>query len=257
MCLREAARHVGISGDSLRKMSGCSVPPGQRRRAPFTGSKLDGFTEIIRARLEEDRGGARTQRHIARRVFERLRKEHGCTGGDTIVKDCLREHDRSGHEMFVPLAHAPGMPRPTSRRRCASSMASSRRRFPLPSIFRTAMPVPSGPILRRHPRPAATGMFTQSTAAVVCRSHDLPCNRHGRPGKGNEKGSAERLAGYDRRNVLGPVARFPSWTAVDASLEAQCRKQASGRRSARPQREDRRGPCPGSRGNGGAVASPL
>lgn len=257
MCLREAARHVGISGDSLRKMSGCSVPPGQRRRASFTGSKLDGFTEIIRARLEEDRGGARTQRHIARRVFERLRKEHGCTGGDTIVKDCLREHDRSGHEMFVPLAHAPGMPRPTSRRRCASSMASSRRRFPLPSIFRTAMPVPSGPILRRHPRPAATGMFTQWIAAVMCRSHDLPCNRHGRPGKGNEKGSAERLAGCDRRNVLGPVARFPSWTAVDASLEAQCRKQASGRRSARPQREDRRGPCPGSRGNGGAVASPL
>lgn len=243
---RQPAEDVGVFG-----------PAG-----PAAPGAVHGFEAgwIHRDHRRPARRGSRWRahaRHIARRVFERLRKEHGCTGGDTIVKDCLREHDRSGHEMFVPLAHAPGMPRPTSRRRCASSMASSRRRFPLPSIFRTAMPVPSGPILRRHPRPAATGMFTQSTAAVVCRSHDLPCNRHGRPGKGNEKGSAERLAGCDRRNVLGPVARFPSWTAVDASLEAQCRKQASGRRSARPQREDRRGPCPGSRGDGGTVASPL
>ena len=26
----------------------------------------------------------------------------------TIVKDYIREHDRRGREMFVPLAHAPG-----------------------------------------------------------------------------------------------------------------------------------------------------
>ncbi len=34
--------------------------------------------------------------------------EHGFTGGYTIVKSYLREHQRRSREMFVPLHHAPG-----------------------------------------------------------------------------------------------------------------------------------------------------
>ena len=41
-------------------------------------------------------------------MFERLRDEHGFTGGYTIVKDYVREHRRRGREMFVPLHHPPG-----------------------------------------------------------------------------------------------------------------------------------------------------
>ncbi|MEI4261410.1 hypothetical protein V8352_06480, partial [Roseovarius sp. D0-M9] len=33
----------------------------------------------------------RKQRHTAKRVFERLRHEHGFTGGYTIVKDYMRQ----------------------------------------------------------------------------------------------------------------------------------------------------------------------
>ena len=32
----------------------------------------------------------------------------GFTGGYTIVKAYVREHQRRGREMFVPLHHAPG-----------------------------------------------------------------------------------------------------------------------------------------------------
>jgi transposase len=32
----------------------------------------------------------------------------GFTGGYTVVKDDMRERDRRGREMFVPLAHPPG-----------------------------------------------------------------------------------------------------------------------------------------------------
>jgi transposase len=53
-------------------------------------------------------GQHRKQRHTAKRVFERLRDEHGFTGGYTIVKDYMREHRRRSQEMFVPLAHPPG-----------------------------------------------------------------------------------------------------------------------------------------------------
>ncbi len=108
MSERAAARHFGVSRDSVKKMLSFSVPPGYRRRAAVRRPKLDGFTEIIDAWLAEDQGRNRKQRHTAKRVFERLRDEHGFAGGYTIVKDYLRERERRGREMFVPLAHAPG-----------------------------------------------------------------------------------------------------------------------------------------------------
>ena len=108
MSQREAARHFGVSRDSIGKMLAFSVPPGYRRSAPFLRPKLDGFTGIIDRWLSEDRDRPRKQRHTAKRIFERLRDEHGFAGGYTIIKDYVREHGRRHREMFVPLDHAPG-----------------------------------------------------------------------------------------------------------------------------------------------------
>ena len=108
MSQREAARHFNISRDSVRKMMAYSAPPGYRRTAPVKRPKLDAFIGIIDGWLEGDREVHRKQRHTAKRVFERLRDEHGFTGGYTIVKDYMRQRERRGREMFVPLAHPPG-----------------------------------------------------------------------------------------------------------------------------------------------------
>ena len=108
MSAREAARHFGISRESVKKMLSFSVPPGYRRMAPIKRPKLDGFTEIIDQWLGDDVGRPRKQRHTAKRVFDRLRDEHGFTGGYTIVKDYVRDQQRRRREMFVPLHHAPG-----------------------------------------------------------------------------------------------------------------------------------------------------
>jgi transposase len=108
MSERAAARHFGIARESVKKMLSFSVPPGYRRRAEIKRPKLDGFTEIIDRWLLEDLGQRAKQRHTAKRVFERLRDEHGFTGGYTIVKDYIREHRRRSREMFVPLHHPPG-----------------------------------------------------------------------------------------------------------------------------------------------------
>ena len=48
------------------------------------------------------------QRHTAKRIFERLRDEHGFDGGYTVVKDYVRLCRARGRETFVPLAHPPG-----------------------------------------------------------------------------------------------------------------------------------------------------
>ena len=86
-----------------RKMLAFSVPPGERRTAP-----LDGFTGLIAQELKAAVGQRRKQRPTAKRLFERLRAEHGFTGGYTIVKDAGRAHRRRRREMFVPPVHPSG-----------------------------------------------------------------------------------------------------------------------------------------------------
>ncbi len=85
-----------------------SVPPGYRRSRPARRPKLDPFTSIIDRILAEDVTVRGKQHHTAKRIFERLRDEHGFDGGRTIVKDYVRERRRRQREMFVPLAHPPG-----------------------------------------------------------------------------------------------------------------------------------------------------
>jgi transposase len=78
---RAAAKHFGISRDSVKKLLSFSVPPGYSRTAVVRRPKLDGFISIIDQWLIEDQGRNRKQRHTAKRVFERLRDEHGFTCG--------------------------------------------------------------------------------------------------------------------------------------------------------------------------------
>ena len=105
---REAASRFGIARETVRKMLRHSEPPGYRRRQPPKRPKLAPFTDIIDRILEEDRTVHRKQHHTAKRIFERLRDEHGFTGGITIVTDYVRAKKRQMREVFVPLAHALG-----------------------------------------------------------------------------------------------------------------------------------------------------
>ncbi|MGB8623071.1 MAG: IS21 family transposase, partial [Paracoccaceae bacterium] len=251
-----AARHFGISRDSVQKMLAYSVPPGYRRKAPIKRPKLDGFTEIIDTWLEEDRRVPRKQRHTAKRVFERLRDEHGFTGCYTIVKDYIREHDRRGREMFVPLTHAPGH----AQADFGEAMVIIGGVEQKAHFFALDLPHSDACYIRAYPAATseawvdghvhAFGFFGRVPVSVLydndrCLvaqilpdgsrkrarlfsgflSHYLLRDRYGRPGKGNDKGSVEGLVGYARRNFMVPVPRFPSWEAFNASLEEQCRKR--------------------------------
>ena len=105
---REAARVFGVSRDTIGKMCSYSAPPGYRRTRPPVRPKLDAFTDFIDAILKADKQAPRKQRHTAKRIFERLRDEHGFTGGVTIVTDYVREARQRTAEKFVPLSHPPG-----------------------------------------------------------------------------------------------------------------------------------------------------
>ena len=106
---REAARRFGIDPRTVAKMLVFSVPPGYRRSRPPARPKLDPFVGLIDQILEDDKSRPAKQRHTSKRIFERLRAEHGYAGGLTIVKDYVLGQRQRQREMFVPLRHDPGV----------------------------------------------------------------------------------------------------------------------------------------------------
>ena len=85
-----------------------SVPPGYRRSKRPARPKLDPFLGVIDQMLEEDKERPTKQQHTAKRIFERLRDEHGYAGGITIVRCYVHERRERQRERFVPLRHDPG-----------------------------------------------------------------------------------------------------------------------------------------------------
>ena len=75
---------------------------------PPVRPKLDPFITIIDEILADDKSRPKKQQHTSKRIFERLRDDHGFTGGITIVKDYVAGWRQRAREMFVPLMHPPG-----------------------------------------------------------------------------------------------------------------------------------------------------
>ena len=226
MSKRAAARHFNISRDTVDKAMAFSVPPGYRRTAPIKRPKLDGFTEIIDGWLEGDLGVHRKQRHTAKRVFERLRDEHGFSGGYTIVKDYMRQRERRGREMFVPLAHSPGHAQADFGEALAVIGGVQQKAH----FFVMDLPHSDAYFARAYPAATAEAWMdghvrafaffggvprsvlydndrclvskiqpdgTRIGAALfsALQSHYLFRDRYGRPGKGNDKGNVEGMVG--------------------------------------------------------------
>ncbi len=253
---RDAAGRFGIARETVKKMLRHSEPPGYRRQQPPKRPKLDSFTDIIERILEADRTVHRKQRHTAKRIFERLRDEHGFAGGQTIVKDYVRERRRRLREMFVPLAHPPGDAQADFGEADAIIAGVKRRAH----FFAMALPHSDACFIVAYPaataeawldghnrafaffggvpqsilydndkrlvsRILADGTRRRTPAFSGLQSHYLFKDRYGRPGKGNDKGNVEGLVGYARRNFMVPLPRFEGWEAFNADLEERCRKR--------------------------------
>jgi transposase len=260
MSQRQAARLFGIDPKTVAKMLRFSVPPGYRRSQPPVRPKLDGFTGLIDRILEEDRGRPRKQRHTARRVFQRLRAEHGFTGGETIVRAYVRERRLRAEEMFVPLVHPPGHGQADFGEAVAVIGGKERKIH----FFCLDLPHSDACFVKAYPAETTEAfcdghnaafaffggvplsMLYDNTRLAVARilgdgtrqrtrafaelqSHYLFADRFGRPGKGNDKGKVEGLVGYARRNFLVPVPRVESLAALNAQLEARCRDRQGAR----------------------------
>jgi transposase len=253
---RAVAREFGLSRETVRKMLQYAVPPGYQRQQPIKRPKLGPWLGVIDAILDDDKQRPAKQRHTAKRIFERLREEHGFTGGYTIVKDYVRSAELHSREMFVPLTHAPGEAQVDFGEALVAIAGVEQKAhylaMDLPhsdDCFVAAFPAETTEaFLEGHVRAFAYFggvptriLYDNSKIAVAkilggeerqktrafseLQSSYLFADKFGRPAKGNDKGKVEGLVGYARRNFMVPIPRVSSWEELNIRLEAESQKR--------------------------------
>jgi len=267
---RAACREYELHWDTLHKILEHVEPPGYRRQKPRRRPKIEPFLATLEEILEADKRAPKKQRHSALRIFERLRDEHGYSGGYTTVKDAVRDWKQSHKEVFLPLAHPPGeaqvdygfaevvvagvpvkvalfvMTLPYSDaiyiqafpRECTESFLEGHKRaftffggVPKRISYDNAK-VAVAKILGHRER-EVTREFLRLKSHYLFQDHFCLVRR------ANEKGHVERLLDFARAHYLVPVPRVKSLADLNAELQKQCtadlQRQLRGKTA--PQRE--------------------
>jgi transposase len=256
MSIRQAAREFGLARKTIRKMLQFALPPGYERKNPIVRPKLGPWVGVIDQILVDDRSQPKKQRHTAKRIWDRLKAEHGFTGGYTVVKDYVRLARLRQKEVFVPLTHPPGEAQADfGEALVVIGGVEQKGHFlciDLPhsdDSFVMMFPAENTEaFLEGHNQAFAyfqgvpqTILYDNTAIAVKeitgdgerkpteafsgLQSHYLFEAKFGRPGKGNDKGNVEGLVGYARRNFMVPVPRAASWEELNAQLLEQCRRR--------------------------------
>ena len=251
---REAARVFGLSRETVAKMCLFSLPPGYTRTKPVGKPKLGPLLPVIDAILEVDRTAPVKQRHTAKRIFERLRDEHGFGGGYTVVKDYVRLCRAQGRETFVPLTHPPGHAQ-VDFGEAVGVIGGVRQKM---HFLCMDLPQSDACFVKAFPRETTEAfldghvsafaffggvpqsiLYDNTTIAVAkilgdgkrertrafteLVSHYLFADRFGRPGKGNDKGKVEGLVKHARMKFMTPIPHAASYDAFNAELAERCR----------------------------------
>src|SRR6516165_3682335 len=263
---RAACRAYDLHWDTLTKILEHPEPPGYRRTAPRPRPKLDPFLGVLHQILEDDRKAPRKQRHTARRIFERLRDEHGYTGGLTIVKQAVAAWRTRSAEVFVPLAHPPG----EAQVDFGTAEVLLEGQPTTVALFVMTLPYSDAIFVCAFPRECTEAFleghvrafeffggvpwrisYDNSRIAVAritggrerkvtdeflrLKSHHLFESHFCLVRRPNEKGHVETLIGYARRNFLVPVpAVHGGLEPLNADLEAGCRVDLGRRLRGKP-----------------------
>ena len=250
---RAACREYDIHWDTLKKILEHAEPPGYRRNQPRTKPKIEPFLAIICEILKADRKAPRKQRHSAKRIFDRLRTEHGYTGGYTILKDAIRQWKQTRKEVFVPLSHPPGEAQVDFgfAEVIVDGTATKVALFVMTLPYSDALFIQAFPrectesFLEGHKRAIdffgavprrisydnskiAVAKFTGNRKRKVTRefqrltSHYLFEAHFCLVRRPNEKGHVERLLDYARANYLVPIPRVKNFQELNQQLHQRC-----------------------------------
>jgi len=255
--IREIERETGHSRNTIRKaLRGEPGSYPQRGRQPFP--VLGPYLKTIDRWLEEDKERPKKQRHTAKRIFERLRSEHGFSGAESTIRHYVREAKArtglGGMKAYIPLDPAVGQEAEVDWGSAVAVLGGEE----VPLKFFCMRSKYSGKhFVRFYPCERQQAFFDghmeafrffggifpvliydNLTTAVqkILRGKDRVeqesfrkfhayynfTSRFCNPASGNEKGGVEGLVGFARRNYMVPVPEGESLADLNELLLLSC-----------------------------------
>jgi transposase len=254
---RALAAKYGVHRRTVRQALESAVPPARKRPVGRPAPKLGPWRELVDGWLIADREVPRKQRHTAKRIFERLRDEHGAEVAERTVRGYVagrkRELGLDVGEVCVPLCHEPAAEAEVDWGEAMVVLAGVLTKiylFLMRSCFSGAC------FVQAHTRCTQQAFLEGHVAAleffggvfgtairydnltsavktvlkgrrrvetdrfVALRSHYLFSSEFTRPGKegAHEKGGVEGDVGRWRRTYLVPVPEFGSLAELNEHL---------------------------------------
>jgi len=260
--IRQIQRETGCHRQTIRKALEDGTVPRYTLKQSRPCPVLDPVKPIIDQWLAEDQHRPPKQRHTAKRIYERLTTEYGFQGAESTVRRYVGQRRKEMRaQVFIPLSYTPGQTAQVDFGEAQVIIAGEKLTAQLFCLrlgyskqpFVTALPtqaqeaffeghvrafdflggVPREIVydnLKAAVKRILTGRNREEQAAFIAfRSHYLFESRFCTPGQAHEKGLAEGLVGYARRNWFVPPPEHPTWEALNAALVEKCRAEGQRR----------------------------
>jgi transposase len=265
--IRDIARALGVSRQSVRKAIASPTPPRYTPTTPRPAPKLDAFRDRITTLLDEQATQPRKQRYTTTKIYQLLATE-GYTGSESRLRAYLGalKQTRRPPQTFLPLTFQPGQDAQVDWGEAQVVIAGVRLTVQLfvmrlcyaHRTFACAFPtqrqeaffaghvaafaffggVPhrlSYDNLTTAVAPIFTGRTrTERTAFTAFRSYYLFDSHFCNLDAGHEKGQVEHAVGYVRRNALVPIPEVESFEALNALLLTWCAQEDTRRVHGQP-----------------------
>jgi transposase len=252
----QIARDLGMNRRTVSKLlkMGVTEIPQYHLSKPKGHPVLGDFIEVIHHWLKLDEEAPRKQRHTAKRLYERLREEHGYCGSYSSIRDYFKQFKKKLNEVSLPLAFAPGEMAQVDWAEVTVHLAGKPRIVYLFSLtlnysgsfyfeafercnqeaffqghanafsFLGGIPMTITydnlksavqAILKGNKR-LENERFVAFRQAWLFESHF--CN----PAKGNEKGRVENMIKFAERNLFTPVPEINSLAELNVVIKERC-----------------------------------
>jgi len=254
--IRQIAKERHVARKTIRAALRDASPTVYKRKSEPPSPVLGPFQGIIRQILKDDETQPRKQRHTCRRVWERLRDEHGFTGAESTVRGFIGRIRPSLQDTYIPLEFDLGTDvqcdwgdvyvnlqgQETKLQMFCMKLRASGAIFVCcfhnqkqEALFEGHVRAFEffGGVPRRvtydNPKTIVTKVLRgrnrlENEAFIAFRSAHLYDSVFCKPGKkgAHEKGGVESLVGYARRNFFVPLPEADSLEELNDYLVASC-----------------------------------
>ena len=263
LSLRAISRKTGFHRETIKRIVAEGGPGLYERQDEAICPILGPFKALIDQMLKEDRERSPKQRHTAQRVLDRLKSEHGYTGGYTQVRAYVAHARKRHKQAYIPLEFGPGeaqvdwgevtafdatgelangagvqarkiyvfvMTLPFSDARFVAAFPRQTQEFFLEG-HRLAFQFFQG-VARRivydNLKSAVTRVFRGRKRGLNKTFQEFSERYLFKPAfcnvaSGNEKGHVERGVRWAQQNLFVPPPRFADWDELNERLAETCR----------------------------------